>query len=78
MFKPVFRSLIVNVTAVEALFDGGIRIYPNPADEWLIFKLPKELQNAELDISIIDLSGRYLMNSVRRDKGAGEIALIPG
>jgi len=71
-------ALAVNVTSVDALFDGGIMIYPNPADEWLIFKLPEELKNAELWISIIDLSGRYLMNSVHREKMAGEISVYLG
>jgi hypothetical protein len=59
-------AVVVDVTSVEALFDGEIMIYPNPSSEWLIFKLPDKLNNAELNISIIDLNGRYLMRSVRR------------
>ncbi len=71
-------AVLVNVTSVEALFDGEIIIYPNPSSEWLIFKLPDELQNAELNISIVDLNGRYLMNSVRRNVPEGEMTIYLG
>jgi hypothetical protein len=70
--------IVINITAIETIINDGIRIYPNPAREWLVFDLPDNLQNAMLDISIIDLQGRYLMKSAKQNVSEGEIALYLG
>lgn len=70
--------VVIDITSIEALFNGGIKIYPNPTNEWLIFNIPEKLQNAMLDISIIDLNGRYLMRSVKRNVLGDEIAIYLG
>jgi hypothetical protein len=70
--------VIIDITSIEALFDGEIMVYPNPAREWLILNLPDHLHNALLEISIIDLNGRYLMKAVKRTALEGEIAVYLG
>ena len=76
--SPYSSPVQVEITSIEALIDGDIRIYPNPAQEWLIFRLPAHLQDAALDISIIDLNGRYLMRSVEQNRSTREMAVYLG
>ena len=68
----------VSLTSVESLTEGGITIYPNPARQRIIIDLPGELQNATLEISIVDLNGRFLLRSVERHAKDGEISLYLG
>lgn len=70
--------VIIDITSIEALFDGEVMVYPNPAREWLILNLPDHLHSALLEISIIDLNGRYLMKAVKRNTLEGEIAVYLG
>ena len=48
-----------NPLSINELFKDSIEIYPNPSNEYIFV----ESRHDDLDIQIIDLSGRVLINS---------------
>ena len=48
-----------NPLSITELFKDSIEIYPNPSNEYIFV----ESRHDDLDIQIIDISGRVLINS---------------
>jgi hypothetical protein len=68
----------VEITGINDIINGEITIYPNPTRDWLIFKLPDDLKDSRLNISIIDMSGRIVLRSDQMDVFQDERAVYLG
>ncbi len=54
---------ISNTSATEnPVLADGIRIFPNPANNWITVALPGELYGLETDIQVFDMTGRRVLS----------------
>lgn len=54
---------ISNTSATEnPVLADGIRIFPNPANNWITVALPGELSGQETDVQVFDMTGRRVLS----------------
>lgn len=54
---------ISNTSATEnPVLADGIRIFPNPANNWITVALPEELSGQETDVQVFDMTGRRVLS----------------
>jgi hypothetical protein len=65
----------MEATGLIVNFLGEVIAYPNPSKGIITFSLPEQLQGSTLKISLLDLSGRYIINSRHLPQGADKASL---
>jgi len=59
--------VIVELTGLDLRSGSAIEVFPNPTDGRLVFKLPDGLEGRDLRMTILDVSGRYIVSSFKLD-----------
>ncbi len=68
----------IEFTSLEGISYSEFNLFPNPTNGWITLEVPDGLQNSVLYITIIDLGGRYILNSYKVDILNSEVTLYVG
>lgn len=60
----VSDELFIELTGLKFNELFNINTYPNPTDGIVTFSLPEQIQGSLLKLSLLDLSGRYILRLV--------------
>ncbi len=71
-------ELYIELTGIEENLRGEIVVYPNPSIGLVFFKLPEQLLNKSLKLTVLDISGRYILSLVNLEETMGEVMLDMG
>jgi hypothetical protein len=62
MIRPVLGKRSFAHTSIPVKASENIKIFPNPASDWIQIRLPDELNNQKIQVNIYDIAGNVLLN----------------